>query len=59
MREKLEGVTVLPVGIGQREEIAALGSAGVVDEDVQAAELALDRRRPGFAARPDRADRSR
>ena len=59
MREELEGVTVFPVGVGQGEEIAALGSAGVVDEDVEAAELALDAPRPGFVARPDRVDRSR
>ena len=59
MREELEGVTVFPVGVGQREEIAALGGAGVVDEDVEAAELALRPPRPGFVARPDRVDRSR
>ena len=43
MREELERVTVFPVGVGQREEIAALGRAGIVDEDVEAAELALYR----------------
>ena len=43
MGEELERVTVLPVGVGQREEIAALGGAGIVDEDVEAAELALHR----------------
>ena len=48
MREELEGVTVFPVGVGQGEEIAALGSAGVVDEDVEAAELALERRDQGL-----------
>ncbi len=61
MREQLQRVAVLPIGIGQREEIAALGRAGIVDEDVETSELAPRRRdqRRGRARRPqiERADR--
>ena len=38
MGEEFERIAVLPVGIGQGEEIAALGGAGIVDEDVEPAE---------------------
>jgi len=41
MGEELERVTVVPIGLGQREEVAALGRACIVDEDVEASELAL------------------
>ena len=38
MGEKFKRETVLPVRVGQGEEIAALGRAGIVDKDVEAAE---------------------
>ena len=37
MGEELEREAVLPVVVGELEEIAALGRAGIVDEDVEAA----------------------
>src|SRR5262245_64592878 len=43
MREKFQRVTVLPIGIGQRQEVPALGRAGIVDENIEAAELAPHR----------------
>ncbi len=43
MGEEFERVAVVPVGVGELEEIAALGGAGIVDEYVEAAELALHR----------------
>jgi hypothetical protein len=57
MGEELERIAVLPVGVGELEEIAALGGAGVVDQHVEAAELALhgiDKyRRRAFLAQVD------
>ena len=44
MGEELERIAFLPVGVGQREEIAAPGGAGVVEQDIEPAELALKRR---------------
>jgi hypothetical protein len=38
MGEELERKPVLPVGVAEREEVAALGRAGIVDQDVQSAE---------------------
>ena len=38
MGEEFQRVAVRPVGVGEREEIAALGGAGIVDQDVEAAE---------------------
>src|SRR5262245_31031169 len=46
--EKFQCVAFLPIGIGQLEKIAALGRAGIVDEDVEPAEFVprrLDQRR--------------
>ena len=43
MGEKFQRVAVLPIGIGQRQEIAALGRAGIVDQNVEAAEFAPHR----------------
>jgi hypothetical protein len=43
MGEELERVTFRPIGLGERKKVAALGRAGIVDEDVEMAELALDR----------------
>ena len=42
MGEEFQRVAVFPVGVGEIEEIAALGGAGVIDEDIEPAELALD-----------------
>src|SRR5580700_3773672 len=42
MGEEFARVAVFPIGVGEIEEIAALGGAGIVDENVEAAELALD-----------------
>ena len=42
MAEELQRVAILPIGVGQLEKIAALGGAGIVDEDVERTELALD-----------------
>ena len=42
MGEEFQRVAVFPVGVGEIEEIAALGGAGIVDENVEPAELALD-----------------
>src|ERR1019366_10468368 len=47
MGEELERKSILPVGVAEREEVAALGRAGIVDQDVQSAEFAaggLDQR---------------
>src|SRR5262249_39660133 len=41
--EELQRKAILPVGVGELEEIAALGGAGIVDEDVEMAELAARR----------------
>ena len=54
MGEEFQRVAVRPVGVGELEEIAAPGGAGVVDQDVEATEAALDlldqtRRRLGLA----------
>src|SRR4051812_19626770 len=43
MAEEFERVAVLPIGIGELEEITTLGGAGIVDEHIKAAELALHR----------------
>src|SRR5262249_37413375 len=43
MREKFQRVTIFPIGIGQRQEIPALGRAGIVDENIEAAEFAPHR----------------
>jgi hypothetical protein len=43
MGEEFERKAVLPVGIAERRELAALGRARIVDENVEPAELALDR----------------
>ena len=42
MGEEFQRVAVFPIGVGEIEEIAALGGAGIVDENVEPAELALD-----------------
>jgi hypothetical protein len=42
MAEEFQRVAVLPIGVGQGEKIAALGGAGIVDQNVEAAELALE-----------------
>src|SRR5262249_13191109 len=38
MREKFQRITIFPIGIGQRQEIPALGRAGIVDENLEAAQ---------------------
>jgi hypothetical protein len=43
MGEEFERKAVRPFGVGQLEEVAALGGAGVVDQDVEPAELAAHR----------------
>ncbi len=43
MGEEFERIAFLPIGVGQREEVAASGGAGVVEQDVEPAELALER----------------
>src|SRR4029453_4938434 len=43
MREEFQRIAVCPIGVGQFEEVAPLGCAGIVDEDVEAAEFALHR----------------
>ena len=51
MGEKFQRVAVFPIGVGQRQEIAALGRTGIVDQNVESAEFALRRldQRPGCA----------
>jgi len=44
MGEKFQRITIFPIGIGQRQEIAALGGAGIVDQNVESAEFAPHRR---------------
>src|SRR5262249_733601 len=44
MGEELQRIPVRPVGVGELEEVAALGGARIVDQDVDAAECALSRR---------------
>jgi hypothetical protein len=34
MGEKFQRVAVFPIGVGQRQEIAALGRTGIVDQNV-------------------------
>ena len=36
MREELERVAVSPVRVGEGQEVAALGGAGIVQQDVEA-----------------------
>ena len=55
--EELQREARLPVGVGQLEEIAAPGGAGVVDQDVEPAEALLRRGSRAAPARPRRADR--
>ena len=58
MGEEFQRIAVLPVGVGQREEIAALGGAGVVDEDVERRRTRaarIDQLAPARRARADRA----
>src|SRR5262249_53547965 len=43
MGEKFKRVAVLPVGVGELEEIAALGGAGIVDEHIKTPEFAPHR----------------
>jgi hypothetical protein len=43
MGEELERIALLPVGVSQREKIAALGGAGIVDQNIEAAEALLHR----------------
>ena len=54
MGEEFQRVAVFPVGVSQLEKIATFGGAGIVDQNVEAAELALRlldqlSRRVGFA----------
>ena len=49
MGEEFQRVAVLPIGVGELEEIAALGGAGIVDQNIERAELALAPARPAFA----------
>ena len=42
MGKKFQRIAVLPVGVGELEKIAALGGAGIVDQNIEAAEIALD-----------------
>ena len=41
MGEEFQRIAVFPVGVGKLEEVAALGGAGIVDQNVEPAELAL------------------
>jgi len=41
MGEEFQRVAVLPIGVGERHEIAALGGAGIVDQNVETAEFTL------------------
>ena len=43
MGEEFEREALLPVGVGEREEVAALGGAGIVDENVERAVFAPHR----------------
>ena len=50
MAKKFHRIAFRPVGIGERKEIAALGGAGIVDQNVEAAEMlpdGFDQRRRG------------
>jgi len=40
MAEEFQRVAVLPVGVGESQEIAALGGAGIVDQNIERAEFA-------------------
>jgi len=44
MGEEFQRVAVFPVGVAQAQKIAALGGAGVVDENIEPAELAFNLR---------------
>jgi hypothetical protein len=61
MGEEFQRVALLPIGVGEREEIAALGCAGIVHEDVEMAEFAPRGRdqcgRGGGIAQVERAHR--
>ena len=43
MGEEFQRIAFGPVGVGEREEVAALGGAGIVDQDVEPAVGALRR----------------
>ena len=43
MGEEFQRIAFLPVGVGEFEKIAALGGAGIVDQNVEAAEIACRR----------------
>jgi hypothetical protein len=61
MGEKFERIAFGPILVGQREEIAALGRAGIVDENVESAEFPPRRLnqslRRGGVAQVERLDR--
>src|SRR5260221_1790848 len=40
MGEKFQRIAIFPIGVGEREKIAAPGRTGIVDENVEAAEFA-------------------
>ena len=40
MGEEFQRIAVFPIGVGKVEEIAALGGAGIVDQNIEPAELA-------------------
>ncbi len=42
MAEEFQRIAVFPIGVGEFEEIAALGGAGIVDQNIEPAEFALD-----------------
>src|SRR5262245_8187165 len=39
MREEFQRIAICPIGVGQFEEVAPLGRAGIVDKDVEPAEF--------------------
>src|SRR5689334_5878685 len=41
MGEEFQRVTVFPIGVGETQEIAALGGAGIVDQNIERAKLAF------------------
>ena len=48
MAEEFQRVAVRPIGVGQGEKIAALGGAGIVDQNIERAEFAAHRRDQPF-----------